>query len=40
MGEARFAVENGGHAATDDVADARAIQRAHEEQKQFRFGHG
>ena len=40
VGQARFTVENGGHAAADHIADARAVQRTHKQQEQFRFGHG
>jgi hypothetical protein len=40
VGEARFPIENGSHTAADDIADARAVQRPHKQQKQFRFGHG
>src|SRR5271157_3869924 len=34
-----FAVEDGGHAAGDDIADARLLERAHKQQEKVNFGH-
>lgn len=37
VSETRFPIKNGGHAAGDNVANARVIQRTHEQQERFNW---
>ena len=39
VGQSRFSIQHSRHAAADNVTHSHTVQRAHEDQEQFRFGH-